>query len=110
MQEGGTHAEHPKREGKGAGDCWADTDGSLGWPRCCTRLTQAGACAGALDDGVFAGVVQHRALGEGDVGRHPRDGDPVRRTQAGGGPDTPIKHLLPTGASRQPFLPPQARG
>lgn len=40
------------------------------------RLTQAGAGAGALDDGVFAGVVEDRALGQGDVRRHPRDGYP----------------------------------
>ena len=39
-------------------------------------LTQAGAGAGALDDGVFAGVVEDRAFGQGDVRCHPRDGYP----------------------------------
>lgn len=43
-------------------------------------LTQAGAGAGALDDGVFTGVVEDRALGKGDVCCHPGDGYPGRNT------------------------------
>lgn len=41
-----------------------------------TRLTQAGTSIGALDDNVLAGVVEHRALSQGDVSRHTSDGDP----------------------------------
>lgn len=39
-------------------------------------LTQAGASVGALDDNVFAGVVEDRALGQGNVSRYPGDGNP----------------------------------
>lgn len=47
----------------------------------CGCLTQAGAGAGALDDGVFAGVVEDRTFGQGDVRRHPRDGYPETAAQ-----------------------------
>lgn len=42
----------------------------------CSCLTQAGAGAGALDDGVFAGVIEDRTLGQGNVRCHPGDGYP----------------------------------
>lgn len=44
--------------------------------------TQAGASAGALNDGVFAGVVEDRAFGQRDVGCHPCDGYPETETQS----------------------------
>lgn len=48
-------------------------------------LTQAGAGTGALYDGVFAGVVEDRAFGQGNVRRHPRDGYPGRDVRHGRG-------------------------
>ena len=47
----------------------------------CGTHTEVGARVGALDDGVLAGVVQHRALGQRDVRRHPGDGDPEREEE-----------------------------
>lgn len=74
------------------------------------RLTQAGARAGALDDGVLAGVVQHRALGQGDVGRHPRDGDPARREErvGGNGGATPPRTHPPYGGDSKLLPPPSS--
>lgn len=46
-------------------------------------LTQAGAGTGALYDSVFAGVVEDRALGQGNVRRHSCDGYPGRDVRHG---------------------------
>lgn len=43
--------------------------------------TQVGARVGALDDGVLAGIVQDRALGERNVCRDASDGYPARRNE-----------------------------
>lgn len=47
------------------------------------RLTQAGARVGALDDNVFAGVVEDGALGQGNVSGYPSDGDPEAAGRGG---------------------------
>lgn len=47
-------------------------------------LTQAGARTRALNDGVFAGVVEDWTFGQGDVRCHPRDGYPVKVIQYAG--------------------------
>lgn len=39
-------------------------------------LTNAGAGGGALNDGPLARIVEHRALGQREVGRDACDGDP----------------------------------
>lgn len=61
-----THPDSPGGEGQGG-----------------RQLTQAGARVGALNDDVFAGVVEDGAFGQGNVSCYPGDGNPGRPGREG---------------------------